>query len=224
MRLVLLSLFSIILFSCGINRAVYKSPDFDAKATTHQTIAILPFKITQTGHVAKNETSANIKEANEKWGYVFQESLHSYVLKQTAKNKKGPMVQFQAPQKTNALLTQNNLRIEDMYDRTPEELARLLNVDAVLMTTLEKDKNFSDGVAYGLAAGRTIVNILSKNVSPVPGVNASDINMNSALYDKEDSKLLWKTYRNGGTDLPNNVDDLVKYYSNWIAKKLPYKS
>ena len=224
MRLLLLSLFSIILFSCGMNKAVYKSPDFDAKAATHQTIAILPFKITQTGHVGKNETTSDIKEANEKWGYTFQESLQSYVLKQTAKNKKGPVVQFQATQKTNALLSQNNLSIDAMYDRTPEELAKLLNVDAVLMTTLEKDKNFSDGVAYGLAAGRTLVSILSKNVNPVPWVNSSDINMNSSLYDKEDSKLLWKTYRNGGTDLPNNVDDLVKYYSNWIAKKLPYKS
>jgi hypothetical protein len=224
MKLLLLSTFSIFLFSCGMNRAVYKSPDFDAKATTHQTIAILPFKITQTGHVAKAETPADIKEANEKWSYVFQESLHSYVLKQTAKNKKGVLVAFQAPQKTNALLKENNLGIQDLYDRSPEEIAKLLNVDAVLMTTLEKDKNFSDGVAYGLAAGRTIINVLSKNVNPVPAINASDINMNSYLYDKVDSKVLWKTYRNGGTDLPNNVDDLVKYYSNWIAKKLPYKS
>jgi hypothetical protein len=224
MRLSLLFICSFALFSCGINRAVYKSPDFETKASVHQTIAILPIKITQTGHVAKNETSTDIKDANEKWGYVFQESLHSYVLKQTAKNKKGPIVNFQAPQKTNALLKENNLRIEDMYDRTPEELAKLLQVDAVLMTTLEKDKNFSDGVAYGLAAGRTIINVLSKNPNPIPWANSSDINMNSSLYDSKDSKLIWKTYRNGGTDLPNNVDDLVKYYSNWIAKKLPYKS
>ena len=224
MRLLLLSAFSFLLFSCGMNRAVYKSPDFDAKAANHQTIAILPFKITQTGHVGKNETTSDIKDANEKWGYVFQESLHSYVLKQTSKNKKGVVVAFQAPQKTNALLKENNLAIEDLYNKTPEDIAQLLQVDAVLMTTLEKDKNFSDGVAYGLAAGRTIVNILSKNVNPVPWANSSDINMNSYLYDKEDSKVLWKTYRNGGSELPNNIDDLVKYYSNWIAKKLPYKS
>jgi hypothetical protein len=36
--------------------------------------------------------------------------------------------------------------------------------------------------------------------------------------------LLWQTYRKGGTDLPSGVDDLVEYYSNWIAKRFPYKS
>jgi hypothetical protein len=55
-------------------------------------------------------------------------------------------------------------------------------------------------------------------------MNASDVNINCSLYDARDSKLLWKTYRDGGTDLPANVDGLIEHYSNWIAKKLPYRS
>jgi hypothetical protein len=91
------------------------------------------------------------------------------------------------------------------------------------MTTLNHNKNFSDGVAYGLAAARTISNVLSRTVS-TSGVNASDVNINCSLYDAADSKLLWKTFRDGGTDLPSNVGGLIEHYSNWIAKKLPYKS
>ena len=117
------------------------------------------------------------------------------------------------------------LTTADVYSKQPEELAKLLGVDAVLMTTLEKNKNFSDGVAYGLAAGRTVLNILGQGTAgSALWLNASDINMNSYLYDAGNSKLLWKTYRKGGSSLPSNVDDLVQYYSNWIAKKLPYRS
>jgi hypothetical protein len=93
------------------------------------------------------------------------------------------------------------------------------------MTSLENQKNFSDGVAYGLAAGRTILNAIGQGAkTPGLNMNVADINMNAYLYDAADSKLLWQTYRKGGAGLPNQVDDLVQYYSNWIAKKFPYKS
>jgi hypothetical protein len=225
MRTFLPILFCIVLLSCGSNKNVYKSADFDAKAYHHQTIAILPFNITQTGHKEKNATDEAIKEANNKWGFAFQETLQSYLLRYTSKNKKGPIVSFQSLQKTNAILIKNNIDIETAYLREPEELAKLLGVDAVMMTTLENDKNFSDGLAYGLKAGRTLLNVIGQGAhSGMLHLNASDINMSCYLYDASDSKLLWQTYRKGGTDLPSGVDDLVEYYSNWIAKRFPYKS
>lgn len=225
MRLSLLFIVCIGFAACGVNKNVYQSVDFNQKAVTHHNIAILPLYITETGYVSKKVTEDDIKAANEKWSYAFQESLHTYILRQTSKNKKGPVVSFQSLQKTNAILKENNLSIADAYDKKPEELAKLLNVDAVLVTTLEKNKNISDGAAYGLAAGRILLNVIGKGAA-TPGfwLNASDINMNCYLYDAADSKLLWKTFRKGGTDLPSNVDDLVQYYSNWIAKKLPYRS
>jgi hypothetical protein len=225
MRISLLAFFVFVLVSCGTNKNVYKSADFETKAYRHHTIAILPFNITQTGHKSKNTTDESIKETNHKWGYTFQESLQAYLLKYTSKNKKGPIISFQSLQKTNAILAENNLDIEELYLRKPEELAKLLGVDAVLMTTLENQKNFSDGVAYGLAAGRTILNAIGQGAKTIGlNMNVADINMSCYLYDAGDSKLLWQTYRKGGADLPTQVDDLVQYYSNWIAKKFPYKS
>jgi hypothetical protein len=220
-------LFSLALVSCGVNRNVYKSSDFSAKAARHKTVAILPFQITQTGHVSKKETVADIKAANEKWAYAFQQSLLSYSLRHTSRNRKGQMVSFQGIQQTNAILKESGLSIDEMYSKRPEELAQLLGVDAVIMTTMEKDKNFSDGVAYGVAAGRAVLNAVSKSGTlgaPLGGLNAADVNLNSYLYDAKDGKLLWKTFRQGGTDLPTNTDDLVEFYSNWIARKLPYRS
>ena len=227
MRTSLLFIFSIVLFSCGVNKNVYKSADFNNQVANHRTVAILPFQIRQTGHVGKNESVDAIKATNEKWAYVFQESLLSYSLRHTSKNRKGQMISFQGAQRTNAILNELGLSVDAMYSKKPEELAQLLGVDAVIMTTLEKDKNFSDGVAYGLKAGSVLLNAVSKSATvgaPLNGINAADVNLNSYLYDAKDGKLLWKTFRQGGTDLPTNTDDLVEFYSNWIAKKLPYRS
>jgi len=224
MRILYLSVLALFLFSCGTNKAIYQSPDFEQKTTRHQTVAILPVNLVQTGHLPKNVSEEDVKAANTKWGYVFQESLQSFILKQTQKNKKGQMVSFQATQKTNAILKEKGLSVESLYSKQPEEIAAFLGVDAVIMTTMNHNKNFSDGVAYGLAAARTVVNVFSRTATLGTGVNASDVNINCSLYDAQDSKLLWKTYRDGGTDLPANVNELIEYYSNWIAKKLPYKS
>ncbi|MDB5196201.1 MAG: hypothetical protein JWP88_571 [Flaviaesturariibacter sp.] len=225
MKLTLFFTLAVALTACGVNKNVYKSSDFEAKAARHKIVALLPLRITQTGYIGKKETEEGIKAMNDKWGYAFQESLLTYTLKQTSKHKKSPVVDFQAIQKTNALLKDAGLTIDAAYEKQPEELAKLLGVDAVLMTTLEKDKNFSDGVAYGLGAARTVLNVIGKPSSASAlGVNASDINMNCYLYNGPDSKLLWKTFRKGGADLPNEVNGIVEYYSNWIAKKLPYRS
>ena len=140
MKIFLPALLVLVFTSCGTNKNVYKSSDFETKAYRHHTIAILPFNITQTGHKSKNTTDEAIDESNRKWGYTFQQSLQAYLLKYTSKNKKGPIISFQSLQKTNAILTENNLDIEDMYQRKPEELAKMLGVDAVLMTTLENQK------------------------------------------------------------------------------------
>lgn len=228
MRLFLLLVMATTLVACGTNRNVYKSSSFEGAAYRHQTVAILPLQITQTGHVAKNETPESIKASNEKWSYIFQESLLSYALKHTSKNKKSPAISFQGVQQTNALIKESGLSLDELYTKQPEELAKLLKVDAVIMTTLEKDKNFSDGVAYGLAAGRTVLSAIGRPgtvaARSAMNTNASDINMNCYLYNGSDSKLLWKTFRKGGSDLPSDLNGQVEYYSNWIAKKLPYRS
>jgi hypothetical protein len=228
MKLSLLFILAISIASCKTHRDVYKSADFEARAAKHKTVAILPMFITQTGHKAKTETDESIKASNEKWGYSFQETFLTYALRQTSKNKKAPIISFQGIQKTNAVLKEAGLSIEKLYEKQPEEIAALLGVDAVLMTTVERDKNFSDGVAYGLAAGRVVLGAIGKSGTTAAGnalsMNSSDINMNSYLYNAGDSKLLWKTFRKGGTDLPSDVNGVIEYYSNWIAKRIPYKS
>lgn len=224
MRYFLLFSFSLFLYACGTNRSVYQSPEFEQASAAIQTVAVLPVKMMQTGHVGKNDDPEKIKEANNRLGFVFQESLHSYALDQTARNKKGPVIKFQSVQKTNGLLQQRGWTVDSLYLQDPEVLAKVLGVDAVIMTTVSHNKNVSDGVAYGVAAARAVVGAVTRNGIITPGINASDVRMNCALHDRQEGRVLWKTFRNGGTDLPANVDDLVQWYAHWIARRLPYRS
>jgi hypothetical protein len=221
----LIAVVSVLLFSCGINRNVYKSASFDEKAVDTRTIAVLPFNLTSTGYRPKNVTEKDVQIANERWGYSFQESLHSYLLNRTGRKKKGPVTEFQSLQKTNALLNELKLDITTIYQKQPEELACLLGVDAVIMTSLEQHKNMSDGAAYGILAAKTILTATSSN-SPAGllWINSDNVKMNCYLYTSKNSDLLWKTFRQGGTDLPSNVQGQIEYFCDWIARKFPYKS
>lgn len=224
MRTTLLSfLIAVLLFACGTNRHVFTAPQLQ-EFQGSKTVAVLPFFVSQTGHRAKGVTDESIQKANDELGIVFQESLYSFLLKHTGRKKKEPLAVFQSTQQTNGLLRKTGWTIQEMYAKTPEELAQLLGVDAVVMTTLSSNKNISDGLATGLAIGQVVLATASQNTVLMPGINAADLNMNCSLYDKENGRLLWKTFRQGSTSMPGNANNLAEFYSNWIAKRFPLRS
>jgi hypothetical protein len=221
----LIPLLSILLCACGVNRNVYRAASFSEKAAQTQVIAVLPFNLTSTGYRPTNVTDNDLEIANKRLGYTFQESLYSYLLNHTGRKKKGPVTQFQSLQKTNALLNEHKLNIAAIYQKQPEEIARILGVDAVIMTSLKQHKNMSDGAAYGIQAAKTILTATNNN-SPAEllWIHSDNVRMNCYLYTSSASELLWKTFRQGGSDLPANVQGQIDFFCNWIAKKFPYRS
>jgi hypothetical protein len=66
MKTIVLSAFTLLLFSCGTNKAVYQSPDFSEKTARHKTVGILPVQLVQTGHIPKDISEDEVKKASEK--------------------------------------------------------------------------------------------------------------------------------------------------------------
>jgi hypothetical protein len=227
-RILLLLLVVTCLLACNVNRNVYKAADFQDQSADTRVIAVLPFQLTNTGYRPRNVTEQDLQQANERWGYTYQESLHSYLLSRSSRKRKGPITQVQGLQKTNAILREQHLTIAAMYQKSPEELAKILGVDAVMMTTLEQHKNMSDGAAIGLFAARTVANT-ARN----PGANAvgstlwipsDNVRMSCFLYDGDNSGLQWRTFRQGGTELPTSVQGQIDFFCDWIARKFPYRT
>ena len=178
----------------------------------HHTIAILPANIVQT--------NPKLKDAAEKYGYSFQEQLFLQ-LSNDAKNKIANGVTLQALEKTNSLLLQNNLTIEQAYQRKPEELTKIFGVDAVVTVTLADKGDFTQGAAPGLSAGRGVYSASGNPNALDMQIKPRQLELNANLYDATDGKLIWRTYRKAGSDLPSNMEALTQYYSGWIAKRLP---
>jgi hypothetical protein len=204
------------LCSCKANKNVFTSPDFESRVLRHQTIVILPVNLIQN--------NSKLKQAAEDYGYAFQQQLYSYLLNVTRKNQQGKPITLQPLDKTNSFLKQSNLAIEETYQRKPQELAKLFGADAVLMVTLKDEGNFTQGPAAGLSGGRSIYRSGEMNPNTMTlEINREHVTMSAGLYDGIDGKLIWKTNRGGGTDLPADKDVLAQFFSNWIAKRLPYK-
>ncbi|MBL7728582.1 MAG: hypothetical protein JNM68_12885 [Dinghuibacter sp.] len=219
-----LFIFMATLVACA-DRNVYKSGNFSTQSEEVHTVAVLPVNITNTGYRPRNVTEEMMNESNERWAYTFQESLYNYLLEHSGRKRKGPMVQFQPLQSTLNILAQNNLKVRDIYTRSPEELSRMLGVDAVILTSLQQHKNMSDGAAYGVFAARTILNQTRYRPATLPlYLSAGNVSIHSYLYKQTKGELLWKTYRQGGTDIPAQEEGIVEYFTNWVARKFPFRS
>jgi hypothetical protein len=217
MRLFSCLILAAFLFSCSSSKNVFKSADFESRAVRHQTIAILPINLIQS--------NSKLKSAAEEYGYTFQKQLLLHLLEYTSKNNEGHSIAFQPAGTTDSLLEQNNFTVEQAYQRKPGELAKLLGVDAVFMTTLTDKTDFTQGQGFGLSGGRSIYNSDKSNPNAQTlEVNPVNLDMSANLYDAVDGKLIWRTYRTGGTDLPSKMGALIQYFSEWIAKRFPYKS
>ena len=217
-------LFTTLIVSCGGRRSVYQSPDFDAANNQVRTIAVLPVQMIRTGHVGKNETQASIDAANERLGFAFQDMLYSFSADQTARNRRGHVVKFQSTRQTNSFFAQKGWNIDSIYVKSPETLAQMLGVDAVLMTTLNHNKNVCDGVAYGVNATCVVLATVTGGRVVTPGIQASDVRLSVSIYNGQTGNVLWKSFHNGGAEIPAHVDDVVQWYAHWIARRLPYRS
>ena len=194
---------------------MFSAPDLASRTTRHQSIAILPANIVQG--------NTRLNQVVETYGYNFQQQLYLQ-LANTTKSSDGQVVTVITPEKTKSILSQNNLTIEQAYQKPPSELAKLFAVDAIVLVTLSDNGNFSDGPAPGLSGGQNVYNSRGRNNNLSDQLNPRNLDMAANVYDAIDGKLLWRTGRKAGPDLSTNMDAVIQYYAGLIVRKFPYKT
>lgn len=206
--------FFITLFFIGFGTSVsaqtklYAHPQFDQLAKDHKTIAILPFEaqVMLRPKQMKEITHEQLAEMQKSEGLAIQQSMFTWFLH---RQKKGKLkLDFQDPKKTNALLLQNGITNANVV--TPEELAKILGVDAVITGRFETDKPMSDGasIALGLLIGFW------------GQTNSATINMsvNNAL----DGQLLWNYNKRVAGSLGSSTDSLINTLMRKTSRRLAY--
>lgn len=117
---------------------------------------------------------------------------------------------------TNARLRESNLSAADLRARSPQELARVLGVDAVLTTTIRTTKPMSAGAAVALAA-------VSAAITGV-GVfgSTNEANISASILEGSEGKLLWKYDYVAAGSLFSSPDDVVDALMRNASKRFPY--
>ncbi|MCB0689028.1 MAG: hypothetical protein KDC53_20960, partial [Saprospiraceae bacterium] len=126
---------------------LYENPDFDRIARRHKIIGIIPFNSTVTlrPKQMKDITPEQLNKMEKSEGESIQSAMYSWFLK---REKRGDLtVKVQSPATTNAKLLKAGLNPDNFAQHTPEEIAKALEVDAVIMGTFETTKPMSEGAS-----------------------------------------------------------------------------
>lgn len=142
-------------------------------------------------------------------GESIQTAMYSWFLK---RKKRGKMqrIRVQDPRTTNAKLLKLGIDYDNILEHTPMELAKILEVDAVISGDFETNKPMSEGasVALGLLIGFW------------GSTNSAIVNM--SIHNAEDGILLWNYNKKVRGSLGSSPEDLVNVLMRKASRRLAY--
>ncbi|MBE9490170.1 MAG: hypothetical protein IMY67_07755 [Bacteroidetes bacterium] len=208
--LLILALTLVSLTNVNSQTNLYENPDFDEIAKTHNIIAIVPFKthVKLRPKQMKDMTAEKLERLEKAEGLSIQTAMHSWFLK---RKKRGTLsINVQDPKRTNALLKKENISYENIQDQLPEDLAKLLGVDAIISGDYETNKPMSDGASIALGV---LVGFFGST-------NSATINMN--VYNATDAVLLWNYNKKVRGSIGSSPEDLINILMRKASRRLAY--
>ena len=156
----------------------------------------------------KNTTAEQIIRLEEQTGRSIQDNMYTWFLKRS--NKFKYTVSFQDVSRTNALLLQAGLDYDHIHTKTKDELARLLEVDAVISTKATMEKPMSDGAAI-------VVGVLIGSWG-----NTNQVQTSISINESTTGELIWKYDYSASGSVGSSPARLVDNLMRNASKKFPY--
>ncbi|WP_045687586.1 hypothetical protein [Hymenobacter sp. AT01-02] len=207
-RVLAVLLVSVLFTACG--PSIYMAQDFRSYAPKHKTVAILPAAVTMQlrPNQARRMSMEQLRATEQQSGIDFQEKIYAWLLRRS--QQRGYTVQFQDIMQTNTRLRESNIPYTELRSHSPQELAKLLGVDAVLTTSVRTSKPMSDGaaVAVGLLVGAW------------GATNQANITVN--IHESDAGKLLWKYDYIASGSVGSSTEGMVNVLMRNASKKFPY--
>lgn len=157
---------------------------------------------------ARNTTLEQQQQMEYRSGIDFQEKIYAWLLRRS--QQRGYTVEFQDVAQTDAMLRDAGIAYNDLRNRSPQQLAELLGVDAVLSTNIRTTKPMSDGaaIAVGLLVGA------------YGATNQANITVN--IHEADAGKLLWKYDYVAAGSVFSSSENVVNALMRNASKKFPY--
>jgi hypothetical protein len=221
-------LVTILLLAASCSTVNYESQQFAERAQHHQIIAVLPFEMALTGDPPRNLTVQQIALIEEAESVAFQEAYYYRLLHQASVHRKHPIrIKIQPVETTNRLLEAAGIGVRESWGMSAKSLARVLRVDAVISTSVQKNRYLSDGESFGVDLGLQVINEITEGglapVLPWGLVTTHDIWANCELIDSLDGAVLWQTDFAQATDWQYPANQVIAGFTEELAKKFPYR-
>ncbi len=197
------------LTACGPK--IYQSNDFGGALAKHKTVAILPAEVNiqLRPNQAKKLSPEQIMDLAQQTGYDVQDKMQSWFLRRS--DKFNYTVKFQDINRTNAKLKEAGIKYTDLREKDRADLAKLLDVDAVIQNRLKMEKPMSEGaaIAVGLLVGAWGS---TNNVQTTININ-----------DGKSGDILWKYDYQASGSVGSSTTRLVDGLMRNASKKFPYQ-
>lgn len=204
----LICLIATTLIQAQSTKQIFESPNLKEAISSHKTVAVLPFKSTISyKRLPKNFNPETNAQEEKKSALSLQSGLYTYLLRKSSDY----FVTVQDPERTNVLLKQSG-NFDKIDDLTPDALAKILGVDAVIKCTYAYQKTGSEGGAIvkslliGFGTGK---------------VATSDLTMN--IYNAKDGDLLWRFYKQMDEDVMSNPQAMMEHMMRKVGRNFPYE-
>ena len=205
---------AVLLFTaCG--PSIYLAKDFRTYAPTHKLVAILPADVTVQlrPNQARKTTLEQQRDMEARTSLDYQERIYAWLLRRG--QQRGYTVQFQDVRQTNARLRESGITKDELRTRTPQELAKILGVDALLATRVLTSKPMSEGAAVALLAASALT-----GVGIFGATNQANISVD--IHEGNAGNLMWKYDYLATGSVFSSPEAIVDALMRNASKKFPY--
>lgn len=209
-KLILSLLASFLTLSVMAQTHLYENPAFDKIAKEHQIIAVVPFDATVSlrPKQMKDISPEQLQRMEQSEGESVQTAMYSWFLKREKREQL--TVKVQDTNKTNALLKKNGITYENLTEYTPEELASLLEVDAIVSGKFETSKPMSEGASLALGA---LVGFWGSTNKAV---------LNMFIHNASDGQLLINYNKGVNGSVGSSTEDLINILLRKASRRIAY--
>lgn len=207
--LIAATLLAVILSACASSND-FLSENFARVRNTHQRVAILPFDVkfeNPNNRINEPKRQKLFSKQEREASLDAQKDLFTSVARQVHKGRYE--IAFQDFTRTNKVLSENGIKLEDIAFQNKADIAKLLGVDAV--------------ISGDLAIRITQIDRRSPQMMPI-NRNNDGVETNIKLFDAASGEMLWSTNL---SQRPNNPMDTPHHLSSQlidqVAKHLPYR-
>ena len=203
----------------------FVTPYFYEEAGHHRTIAVLPYEMIFTGKQPKKLTREQVEQIEEAESLAFQDSFYQMLFTQCTKRRHPVLIEVQPVRRTNRILEDNGITIRASWYMAPERLARILGVDAIVKTRIEKRRFMSGLASFGIELGGNILNELLDDLPVALFLRAptNAIKAECSLYNGRDGSTLWGIDLVDDTDWRLQANDIIHHINHYFARKFPYR-